>query len=390
MTKSEKELREFLLDIDCLKELDKWTDDFNLFNILKIANMEIKHSNILAWLFDPNENHSIGDAFIEGFFRRLVEKLNENDASINYFDLLIQNFYSYQVYREVNNMDIVLFSEEEKTAVIIENKVWADESKHQLKKYVAKSKEEYKECKYILYVFLTPDGHSSSDPDNWISFSYGEIIRILECAKKVQSLREEVDLIIKNYIEMVRKNIMNEKDKELISVCNAIYNKHRSALRLIFETVGCYDSRFSEILVKTLKELSDAGHIIYDENYKAKIFKTKAMNDLFTTYEYAFKKIKGKETGTYQLKLFLYIDCTNLNDEQSRISKALIKAAGKKTDVNETKILYSSTVKIVQDSDDYESDLENTIKKLVESALENEKKLLEKTKELLETTEEIS
>ena len=55
MTSNEEQaLKDFLLDIDCLKQLDDWTDDFNLFDVLRITNMEIRHSNILAWIFDPN------------------------------------------------------------------------------------------------------------------------------------------------------------------------------------------------------------------------------------------------------------------------------------------------------------------------------------------------
>jgi hypothetical protein len=51
MTNNEEQaLKDFLLDIDCLKQLDVWTDDFNLFDVLRITNMEIRHSNILAWI----------------------------------------------------------------------------------------------------------------------------------------------------------------------------------------------------------------------------------------------------------------------------------------------------------------------------------------------------
>ncbi|WP_147590059.1 hypothetical protein [Clostridium polynesiense] len=48
MIDKEHALKDFLIDIDCLKKLDDWTDDFNLFDVLRITNMEIRHSNILA------------------------------------------------------------------------------------------------------------------------------------------------------------------------------------------------------------------------------------------------------------------------------------------------------------------------------------------------------
>lgn len=76
MTNNEEQaLKDFLLDIDCLKQLDDWTDDFNLFDVLRITNMEIRHSNILAWIFDPNESHGLGDSFIKSFITNAIQEV---------------------------------------------------------------------------------------------------------------------------------------------------------------------------------------------------------------------------------------------------------------------------------------------------------------------------
>ena len=65
MTEHEnKALKDFLLDISCLNALDNWKDEVNIFDVLKVTNAEIRHSNILAWLLDPNENHGIGDSLL--------------------------------------------------------------------------------------------------------------------------------------------------------------------------------------------------------------------------------------------------------------------------------------------------------------------------------------
>lgn len=55
-TSDEQALQDFLLDIDCLKELSPWSEKFNMFDVLKISRTEIRHSNMLAWIMDPNEN----------------------------------------------------------------------------------------------------------------------------------------------------------------------------------------------------------------------------------------------------------------------------------------------------------------------------------------------
>ena len=33
----------------------------NIFQILRISKNEIRHSNFLSWLLDPNQSHKLGD-----------------------------------------------------------------------------------------------------------------------------------------------------------------------------------------------------------------------------------------------------------------------------------------------------------------------------------------
>lgn len=378
LNSEEQALKDFLLDIDCLKQLNNWTDDFNLFDVLKITNSEIRHSNILAWLFDPNENHGLGDNFIKSFINKVVSRCDQ--YKYNAFELLLQDFHSYQVYRESKHMDIVLVSKEEKTAVIIENKIWAGESTHQLNNYLEKSKTEYKDCKQILYVFLTPYGREASDIENWISFSYEEIIDSLENAMKALSLREEVSIIIRNYIDIVRRKIMKEKDEKLVNICNEIYNKHRTALRLIYENVNVDNSLEHEIICETLRELNNDGHIIY-KNENRWIFFTASMDDYLPSLETADSSWNTNWIYYYWLekyndKYYIHFEIGgwNLTDELEKRMNKLIEASNKKVGEYRYKRLYYKAVKLPENDD--ESNLRNVIKSLVKGALENEKKLL--------------
>lgn len=386
MTNNESQaLKDFLIDIDCLKQLNDWADDFNLFEVLRITNMEIRHSNILAWIFDPNESHDLGDAFIKSFITKVVSKCNQNKYSV--FDLLLQDFYSYQVYRESSHMDIVLASRDEKTAVIIENKIWSGESSHQLNDYLEKSKTEYKDCNQILYVFLTPYGREASDPDNWIAFSYEEIIDSLESAIKGKKLRDEVVLVIHNYINIVRKNIMKEKDEKLVSICNEIYNKHKIALRLIFENVNIDNSVENEIIRETLKELNDDGLIVFKDEKKWQFF-TARMDEYLPALEtldssWGTRWVYYYWLEKYEDKLIIHFELGgwNLTDELTKRTNALIEASNKKVDEYRYKRIYYKSVKLSQD--DYEVSLRNATKSLVKSALENENKLLSMVKKAL-------
>ncbi len=394
MTKVEEQaLKEFMLDIDCIEQLNKWSDNFNLFDVLGIVNVEIRHSNILAWLFNPNENHGLGDSFIKSFITKVVS--NSVNNKYDTLKILLQDFYSYQVFRELNHIDIILQSIEEKTVVIIENKIWSKESPKQLKNYYKKVKTEYDDDYKILYVFLTPNGIESSDPDIWTKFSYKEIVKSLEESIKGKKLRDEVLLLIKNYIDIVRGKIMKEKDEDLVLICNEIYNKHRAALRLIYENINIDNSSDNEIIMNTLKEMADKGKIIIKDEKKRQFF-TKTMDEFLPSlkekesswgtnwvYYYWFEKCGDK------LVIHFEIGGYNLTDELKNKTDALIKASKRKIDDYRYKRLYYNSIELFskdndKDNDnDYEASLKNATEYLVKEALKEEKTLITNAKKLL-------
>ena len=88
----EEALKNFLLDIDCLNELQPWTGHFNLFDVLKISRTEIRHSNVLSWLMNPNENHGMGDAFLKAVVQEMV--VNDTKGRYDVFQTLLLDFYN--------------------------------------------------------------------------------------------------------------------------------------------------------------------------------------------------------------------------------------------------------------------------------------------------------
>src|SRR5699024_2877485 len=154
----------------------------------------------------------------------------------NYDPLIISliDYYDFEIRREWKNIDILLISESNKFVVVIENKVWSTESKHQLKKYYNIVQEEYKRYEKV-FIYLTPFGDESSDPETWLSLSYNVITQIIEKAVDFHkdSISKGARLFINQYIEIIRRHIVG--DNELEEVCRKIYYKHKKALDLIFE-----------------------------------------------------------------------------------------------------------------------------------------------------------
>lgn len=266
-------LREFLLDIDCLEELQPWSRKFNLFDVLKASRNEIRHSNVLAWLLNPNENHGLGDSYIRKFVQNLT--LNSKHHS-NIFDLLLLDFYSFSVYREWKNIDILLISKDEKVVIAIENKVGSHEHNNQLYRYKEILNKEFADYKSIL-IYLTPDGDCPSDTD-WDILTYESIVENLEDIRDRTELLPDVSLMISNYIDTIRRDIVN--DTQLIEICNKIYNKHKKALDLIYE-YRIDNKKDVEEIRKTLQKFSESGRIIYlDDGTDTYIpFYTKEMTD---------------------------------------------------------------------------------------------------------------
>lgn len=272
MTKEEA-LQNFLLDIECLDELLPWTGTFNLFDVLKISRTEIRHSNMLGWLLNPNENHGMGDAFFKAILQRLVE--NDVDGRYEVFRILLMDFYSFSVLREWRNIDILLISAEEKTVIAIENKVGAHEHSNQLNRYREILEKNYPEYNR-LFVFLTPDGEIPSDVENWDVLTYSDVVEVLEKVNARIKVQPDVELMIRNYVDIVRRDIV--EDQELIEICNKIYNKHKKALDLIFENRTDGKTQMLDAVKDTLCSIADEGLIIYDRNWGYN-FRTETMDD---------------------------------------------------------------------------------------------------------------
>lgn len=385
-TAEEKALQDFLLDIECLDELIPWTGKVNLFDVLKVSKKEIYHSNMLAWLLDPNENHGLGEAFLKGILQKLVE--NDEEGRYDVFDILLSDLHSFSVYREWKRIDILLVSTEEKMLFAIENKVGSHEHDNQLDRYRDTLEKDYPEYKRF-YLFLTPSGEEPSDSVNWEVLTYTDVIDVLERSVKRIELQADVDLMIKNYINVVRRYIV--ADSKLIQICNEIYNKHKEALNIIFDNVKIDNSIETEIICETLRELEDEGEIIFNDKGRC-LFYTRQMDgflpllsesqrnwgdETYRAYCYWFEKANNKLVIHFELGY--KNGARNLSDELKRKSDALIIAADKTLNYNYYKRLYRKTRTLSEDN--YESSMKNAVRILVKSALENEEKLLAKVAE---------
>lgn len=259
-------IEDFLMDIEILDKINTKISKFNAFESLGIVNNEIRHSNVLAWLFNPNDNHGLDDIFLKKFIQKIVYKnrrafLNKNGK----FDLIstsLMDYHDFIVRREYRNIDLLIYSEKNKFVLVIENKIRSKESEHQLNKYKKIVEDEFKDYKKV-YVFLTPEGDTPSDEENWNIIDYETILEILETAVnlKYDEIGESVKYFIDQYITILRRHIV--KDSELEKVCVDIYLKHKKALDLIFEYKPDIYQDITNYIKKQIIEKHRNGEEIY-------------------------------------------------------------------------------------------------------------------------------
>jgi len=278
----EQALKDFLLDIDCLDPLADWTSKFNLFDILKITRTEIRHSNMLSWLLNPNENHGLNDSIIRGFTQYVATSFSED---VDVFDTLLMDYHNITIRREWRRIDIMAVSAEEKFVLCIENKIDSGEHGNQLSRYRSIVDEIYPNYKK-MYIFISPNGSESSEPEYWCPMGYQDILDIVENARRKVKLLPDAELLINNYVETIRRDIVG--DERLAQICAEIYVKHQKALDLIFENKPDRASDVAKIFWQWAMEKTDKGEIIVvldkcNKTYTR--FKTKGMSELLPDAE---------------------------------------------------------------------------------------------------------
>lgn len=392
----EEALQNFLLDIDCLDALLPWTKRFNLFDVLKISRTEIRHSNILSWLLSPNENHGLGDAFLKTIIQTAVQ--NDDAGKYDVLQTLLMDFYSFTVYREWKYIDLLLISDTEKFLIAIENKIGSHEHDHQLKRYRRTLETDYPHYKKML-LYLTPEGEDPSDCDNWDVLTYRDIAATLDELRNAMDLAPDVSLVIGNYIDVIRRDIV--EDEKLIEVCNKIYAKHKRALDLIFEHRTDGRTLLADGIKATLTALDEEGVIctvpFTGANTNFFVFRTNEMNRYLPPISTETSSWGNEHVYVYwiavhenQLCGVFEIGGWNVPDQQMQTMQKMIdilKPKDKRRENFRYKRLFRTGWYKIEENDSFEDAVAGCVRKVVRDLLKKETHLL-KQLETVNSTEE--
>lgn len=185
--------------------------NFNIFEVLNISHLEIKHSDVLAYLFNNKESHNLKDTFLKEF-------IYEVEAATN-IDLNLTLDDSYTIKREyaIPNgfVDLLLISYKHKTIIVIENKIQSKERDNQLKKYKEHFKDKGTGYK-LVFIYLTMNDEKASD-DEYISVNYTTVIKSLERVLRYKNYSEKIEYFLEDYLEVLLKKYKLKSSADLIN-----------------------------------------------------------------------------------------------------------------------------------------------------------------------------
>jgi hypothetical protein len=229
-------LERFVVENDDLTELEALIGRFNIFDALKIARAEIRHSNFLGWLLDPNESHGQGSLFLKALLMDLLKDAPADLRPLSPVELDGEELRGVEIRREWQNIDLLIICEQPRFLVAIENKIDTGEHDNQLQRYKATLAQAFPSTK-SLFVFLTEDGSEPSD-DDWVPYTYADLYRVLDRCRRLNAgaIGGDILVFLDHYLRLIGSRFMN--DEKIDALCQRIYRNHRQALTLIFERVG--------------------------------------------------------------------------------------------------------------------------------------------------------
>ena len=129
--KNIRKLYRYLLNNVDFEKLELELKTPNIFQILNISRTEIRHSNFLGWLLDPNGNHGLGKLFLLKFIREVAT--SEIATEIDELEISDLNFDNVEIRREWKDIDLLILFDT--TVVCVENKIDSKDHSNQLLKY---------------------------------------------------------------------------------------------------------------------------------------------------------------------------------------------------------------------------------------------------------------
>ena len=237
--------------------------EVNFFEVLGVHDSEAVHSNVLAWLLNPQANHGAGSHFLENFLDRTVEAANDlGIPSADPTKIRSIDWSETEVRREWQYIDILILNRKAGFVCAVENKIRADEGfsdagVSQLTGYRETLKREFPGFAKHR-VFLSPSGVASrSDVECrfWVPADYAAIRELVVGTMENygHDASKEGRPFLSQYEAVLRRNIVPDKN-DITRIAQEIYLEHRDAIELIYRNKPNYRAGVKQALKEAIAE----------------------------------------------------------------------------------------------------------------------------------------
>jgi len=258
-------LEAFVVEHADLETLEGLLEQFNIFEAVGVVRQELRHSDFLAFLLDPRQNHRLGDAFVRRLLQKVLVAARDSAPPISPVLLDAWDLGRLSVRREWQNVDILLVDDANRLVVVIENKVDSAEHSDQLGRYLRLVEAEFLAPGWRhLADYLTLGGEAPSE-GAYLPADYGLVADAVEAVAESRrpGLDPAVHALMAHYARMLRRHIV--EDSEIADLCRQIYRRHQRALDLIFEH---RPDRLAEVQAILLDLVASRDDLILDTSAK--------------------------------------------------------------------------------------------------------------------------
>lgn len=270
-------LTELVMNCPELGELEALLSRFNIFHVLKAARHEIRHSNMLAWLMDPEESHGLSDRFIRRWLMNIVHSAGIDTATVldlpSPIEIDALEIDLIEVARESSNIDLLVIIQSkdgDRWVVCVENKVHSAQHSNQLRRYRGTVERRYSEAKHRLFLLLSKHDEEPEDP-RYISSSYALVEQVLRSCfnERADVIGPEPKLLIQQYIELLSEEFVG--DNRAAQLARQIYRSHKKAIDFILQNIDDPIAEASRLLEEVITANAAELKIIPDRQHKGLI-----------------------------------------------------------------------------------------------------------------------
>lgn len=318
MVDVESQLKELILDENFTNLQTLSSEEVNLMEILGVAHRELQHSNFLAWLFNPNGSHNLGDFAIKEFIKLYFRENQFEDLGLHtrlsVFDFVDLDFSDLEIRREYKNIDLILLSEKNGFCIVVENKIHAIEGRNQLRKYRTSIEHEYSNYKYRIYIYLSlfEQGISEEEKEYFLQLDYSHIVKVIEQILKARGLAEKNRFVFEQYLQTL-KSMLNQNE-EIERIAENLYKKYQPAFDLVFKYAKSGGDSIvrNNDLISLVKNEPDIELLSSERSYAYVKFRQSFLHELLPKL-----KESGIVSKQYQLEGNLVFQCEFVVSKES-------------------------------------------------------------------------